>query len=85
MRAAKHEGIAMIGVFNLTEPWLRGLTSSFRERLSEGQDFSYINVGDSIATGRIGITSKSQHYAAVAARTAAEHLNLPCRSAPHCR
>ena len=77
------EAMSAIGVFNLTERWLRGLRSSFRERLSEGQDFSYINVGDSIATGTIGIASKSQHYAAVAARTAAEHLGLPARSTLH--
>ena len=71
------------GVFNLTERWLGGLRSSFRERLSKGQDFCYINVGDSIATGTIGIPSKSQHYAAVAARSAAEHLGLPARSTLH--
>ena len=83
MTAGGRESISAIGVSNLTERWQRGLRSSFRERLSQGQDFSYINVGDSIATGRIGITSKSQHYAAVAARTACKHLGLPFRSALH--
>jgi len=75
--------MSAIGVFNLTERWRHGLKSSFRKRLSDGQDFSYINVGDSVATGRIGIPNKSQHYAAVAARTAARHLGLPCRLALH--
>jgi len=74
--------MSAIGVFNLTERW-HGLKSSFRKRLSDGRDFSYINVGDSIATGRIGIPNKSQHYAAVAAGTAARHLGLPCRLALH--
>src|SRR5918997_1107454 len=83
MAAARREAMSAIGVFNLTERWLDGLASSFRKRLSEGQDFSYINVGDSIATGRIGIPSKSQHYAAVAAVTVARHLGLPFRSPLH--
>ena len=71
------------GIFNLTERWLGGVTSSFRKSLSESQDFSSINVGDPIATGRIGIRNKTQHYAAVAARTAARHLGLPFRSPLH--
>src|SRR5918998_4952536 len=75
--------ISEIGVVNLTERWLHGVASSFRKRRSSGQDFCYLNVGDSIATGRIGIPSKRQHYAAVAARTAAKRLGVPVCSALH--
>jgi lysophospholipase L1-like esterase len=71
------------GIFNLTERWVSGLTSSFRRTLSAGQDFAYVNVGDSIATGRIGIPSKTRHYAAVAALTVARHLSVPVRSTFH--
>jgi lysophospholipase L1-like esterase len=83
LTAEGRENISTTGVVNLTEQWLCGLESSLRKRLREGEDFSYINVGDSIATGTIGILSKTQHYAAVAARTAAKHLGLPYRSALH--
>lgn len=75
--------IAELGVVHVTEEWLGGLRSAMRSRLGEGQDFCYVNLGDSIATGRIGISSKDEHYAAVAARAAAAQLTVPSTRALH--
>jgi len=69
----------VVDVFNLTEEWLARLRSSFARSASEADDFNYVNLGDSIATGVIGINGKSQHYAAVAAQLVAERLGLSAR------
>lgn len=65
---------------SLTDGWSQRLTAAYRQRRGEGQDFLLVNVGDSIATGRLGITSKSQHYAALAAGLVGGSLGIPARS-----
>lgn len=57
----------MANVYNVTPAWRRRVHTALERCRSGAADFTWINVGDSIATGRVGIDNATQHYTAVAA------------------
>ncbi|HEV7811561.1 MAG TPA: SGNH/GDSL hydrolase family protein [Leifsonia sp.] len=62
------------GTFNATAQWLGRVGAALAQLQAGTRDFRYLNVGDSIATGMLGITSTTDHYAARAAQlTASSH------------
>jgi lysophospholipase L1-like esterase len=63
-------------VFNLTDRWRHGVRRSLSRLERSERDFLYLNVGDSIATGEIGIDSPRHHYAAAAATIISERLGV---------
>jgi lysophospholipase L1-like esterase len=52
------------GTFNATDEWLSRVGASLAQLGVGARDFRLANVGDSIATGMLGITTTSDHYTA---------------------
>ncbi|WP_328291422.1 hypothetical protein OG218_01430 [Kineococcus sp. NBC_00420] len=61
---------------NLTDAWHQRVLTSFQRCRAGVSDFSWINVGDSIATGRIGIETADDHYTALASDELARMVKL---------